>query len=275
MSHDLTSRTVAVLESAWRDVRDQNPDVLGDPVFVVKSDKRAWGHMTVGKTWAERLPDGVEGPVRRFHEIMLSAELLAQSTEMILQVMIHEAAHTVAAERGVKDTSRQYRYHNGRFRAIAEEMGLEWTHVRPETVKIDGEVCLLVDAETGEAYDEDGFLLFPVEARGDETIGYSDMSLSFETARAYADTLSNLETVRVKHTAPRAGYRAPKKRRTVCLVPSSWTHGAEEVLSVDEAEEFLGEVIEPDRIQRIGTVVYDGLVVRDLLAGHVYWIEHV
>jgi len=37
----------------------------------------------------------------------------------------HEAVHAVAFERGIKDTSRQGRYHNARFRAIAEELGLE------------------------------------------------------------------------------------------------------------------------------------------------------
>jgi hypothetical protein len=37
----------------------------------------------------------------------------------------HEAAHTIASRRGIKDTSRQGRYHNGRFRMIAEEVGLE------------------------------------------------------------------------------------------------------------------------------------------------------
>ena len=37
----------------------------------------------------------------------------------------HEAVHAVAFERGIKDTSRQGRYHNARFRAVAEELGLE------------------------------------------------------------------------------------------------------------------------------------------------------
>lgn len=38
---------------------------------------------------------------------------------------VHEAAHGVAAERGVKDASRQGRYHNRQFKAIAEELGLD------------------------------------------------------------------------------------------------------------------------------------------------------
>lgn len=270
----LTSATAAVLESAWADIRSRTPDVLGDPVFVIKSDKRAWGHMTVHRTWAERLPDGTQGPVRRFHEIMLSAELMAQSTARILQTMIHEAAHTVAAERGVKDTSRQYRYHNGRFREIAEEMGLFWSHVRPETTKIDGQECLLVDDETGSHTDEDGFLLFPVEARADDTHGYSDMHVSADTLSAYADTLADLETIRIKHTAPRAGYRAPKRRRTVCLVTAD-VSPAERYEDRDAAEEACGAVFRDDEIQRIGATVYAGLAERGLLAPHLHWFENV
>lgn len=39
--------------------------------------------------------------------------------------LLHEAAHGVAAARGVRDTSRAGRYHNRKFVTIAEELGLE------------------------------------------------------------------------------------------------------------------------------------------------------
>ena len=42
-----------------------------------------------------------------------------------LATLLHEAVHAVAFERGIKDTSRQGRYHNARFQAVAEEIGLE------------------------------------------------------------------------------------------------------------------------------------------------------
>ena len=38
--------------------------------------------------------------------------------------MLHEAAHALADVRGIKDTSRQGRYHNKHFKALAEELGL-------------------------------------------------------------------------------------------------------------------------------------------------------
>ena len=37
----------------------------------------------------------------------------------------HEAAHSVAWQRAISDTSRQGRYHNHRFRTLAEELGLQ------------------------------------------------------------------------------------------------------------------------------------------------------
>ena len=41
--------------------------------------------------------------------------------------LLHEAAHALADARDVQDTSRQGRYHNLRFRALAEELGLAVT----------------------------------------------------------------------------------------------------------------------------------------------------
>jgi len=39
--------------------------------------------------------------------------------------LLHEAAHALAHVRGIKDTSRQGRWHNARFKALAEEVGIE------------------------------------------------------------------------------------------------------------------------------------------------------
>jgi hypothetical protein len=46
----------------------------------------------------------------------------------VLATLLHEAAHALAHKRGVKDTSRQGRYHNRRFKALAEELGLHVDH---------------------------------------------------------------------------------------------------------------------------------------------------
>ncbi|MGD9527438.1 MAG: hypothetical protein AB7V44_11680 [Pseudonocardia sp.] len=39
--------------------------------------------------------------------------------------MLHEAAHALAHVRGIQDTSRQGRWHNARFKALATELGIE------------------------------------------------------------------------------------------------------------------------------------------------------
>jgi hypothetical protein len=58
-------------------------------------------------------------------EIIITVDGMAGSAAEIFATLLHEAAHGVAFERGIKDTSRRGRYHNARFRAIAEELGLE------------------------------------------------------------------------------------------------------------------------------------------------------
>jgi hypothetical protein len=42
----------------------------------------------------------------------------------VLATLLHEAAHALAHVRGIKDTSRQGRWHNARFKALAEEVGI-------------------------------------------------------------------------------------------------------------------------------------------------------
>ena len=58
-------------------------------------------------------------------EVLITVDGVAGSAVEIFATLLHEAVHAVAFERGIKDTSRQGRYRNARFRAIAEELGLE------------------------------------------------------------------------------------------------------------------------------------------------------
>lgn len=57
-------------------------------------------------------------------EVLFTEDGLAGSPLDVLGLLLHEATHAVATERGVKDASRQGRYHNRHFKAIAEELGL-------------------------------------------------------------------------------------------------------------------------------------------------------
>jgi hypothetical protein len=60
-------------------------------------------------------------------------------------VLTHEAAHALASARGVKDATRQGRYHNAHYRDTAAELGLEveyaksvgWGITRPSAALLD------------------------------------------------------------------------------------------------------------------------------------------
>jgi hypothetical protein len=58
-------------------------------------------------------------------EVLITQELLADQAAQVLATLLHEAVHSVAWQRGIKDTSRQGRYHNHRFQTLAEELGLQ------------------------------------------------------------------------------------------------------------------------------------------------------
>lgn len=58
-------------------------------------------------------------------EVFITDDGLALSPADLLATLLHEAAHAIATQRGIRDASRQGRYHNARFKAVAEEVGLD------------------------------------------------------------------------------------------------------------------------------------------------------
>jgi hypothetical protein len=61
-------------------------------------------------------------------EIFVGREGLARGATPVLATLLHEAAHALAHKRQLKDTSRQGRYHNRRFKDLAEQVGLRVEH---------------------------------------------------------------------------------------------------------------------------------------------------
>jgi hypothetical protein len=67
-------------------------------------------------------------------EVMVAGELLSpeagnghrskKAGERVMSTLIHEAGHALADVRKQQDTSRNGRYHNGRYKKVAEELGL-------------------------------------------------------------------------------------------------------------------------------------------------------
>lgn len=160
------STMVAALEAAWAAIQDRVED-LPDVVFITGTGLMArgakWGHYR-DHGWAvrEAAAEANEGLVvytesGRKPEVFIAGERLASGAENTLQTMLHEGAHALAAARGEKDTSKEGRYHNRTFLALAESMGLAF------------------------------------EGSPDPTIGYSAVTLTDEAREEYAEVIADLE----------------------------------------------------------------------------------
>jgi hypothetical protein len=118
----VVSRLLAVLEDAWTAIRRHHPQI--PPVVIIIASgsngrQRSYGHHAPQR-WHAAGTDRTE--------IMISGEGLARDAASVLGTLLHEAAHALAAARGIQDTSRQGRYHNQKFKAHAEELGITVEH---------------------------------------------------------------------------------------------------------------------------------------------------
>jgi hypothetical protein len=152
------SAVVQLLERVHERIRQNHPDV---PEVVIVTGSGAdlmgqkWGHFRP-RGWMTRVAE--EGAATHLDEMFMAGETLAKGARQVLQTMLHESAHALAEKRGEKDTSRQGRWHNKVFLAIAQELGLEYTR-------------------TG----------------ADKSLGFSAVTLTEETVKEYADLLAELD----------------------------------------------------------------------------------
>ena len=112
------SRVLAVLEEIWQAIRRNHPEI--PPVVVIiasgtEGKHARWGHHAPGRWHIDN---------QQRAEIMISGEGLRRDPQHVLGTLLHEAAHALAAARGIKDTSRQGRYHNKHYKNLAAELGL-------------------------------------------------------------------------------------------------------------------------------------------------------
>lgn len=134
------SGVVQSLERAWWSIRERHKEVPPAVIIVGPGDSRrglVWGHFAPA-AWRR----GAAG--KHADEIMISGESLARPPAETIGTLLHEAAHALAEARKIKDTSRGNRYHNRRYKALAEELGLDvalaekigWsvTTMRPSTM---------------------------------------------------------------------------------------------------------------------------------------------
>lgn len=117
-STSVTSPLVAAIEATWTAIQAQHPDVP-EVVVTLGSGSIARG-MKLGHFAAERWVRGED----RVSELFVGGEGLERGGAAVLGTLLHEAAHGAARTRGIQDTSRQGRFHNTKFRSIAESFGL-------------------------------------------------------------------------------------------------------------------------------------------------------
>jgi len=143
----ISSPMVAALEGAWAAIRGRHPEVPAVVMVLGAGSIGGAGGLRLGHFAAMRWTDPDQtttpdtkqdeadgGPaddavptVVRLPEVFIGGEGLARGPADVLATLLHEAAHALAHVRGIKDTSRQGRWHNAKFKALAEELGIEVT----------------------------------------------------------------------------------------------------------------------------------------------------
>ncbi len=118
----ISAAFVTAIEAAWSSIQKHNTDV--PEVIVTIGGGSGTGGLKLGHFAADRWVNGEQN----IHELFVGGEGLQRGGRGVMGTLLHEAAHGAARERGVKDTSRQGRYHNKRFQSIGEEFGLTLEH---------------------------------------------------------------------------------------------------------------------------------------------------
>ena len=111
------SRAVSQLEHIYSNLNtDFFSAELPTPIITVQSKPGTYGHSSVAKVW-RRQEDST-------YELNIAAEVLNYPIEGTIDTMLHEMCHLFCRENGIKEVSRGGKYHNGRFKTVAEAHGL-------------------------------------------------------------------------------------------------------------------------------------------------------
>jgi hypothetical protein len=118
------SRLLAELEDAWQAIANDHGGLPPVVVTIASGELPQRRQLRLGRfspcAWQH---DGDE-----VAEVLIGAEGLARGAEPVLATLLHEAAHGLAYQRQIRDTSRGGRYHNRRYLEVAQSVGLQVAH---------------------------------------------------------------------------------------------------------------------------------------------------
>jgi len=124
------SLIVAAVEQAWSSIQHRHLDVPGVVVtFGAGTIGTAPGSVRLGHFAPARWAADATATETPVHELFIGGEGLARGPVNLLGTLLHEAAHALAHARDIQDTSRQGRYHNTRYKTVAEELGIHVAQV--------------------------------------------------------------------------------------------------------------------------------------------------
>lgn len=129
------------LNNAFISIRVKHPEIPNVVIVLGTSSATKHGHY-FANTWG--------GKAKATHELMISGQSLERGAVDVFGTLLHEAVHAYCDSVGIKDTSRNGRWHNARFRKVGEEFGL----VLLNNASIGWSITSVPDATQKEYHDE-------------------------------------------------------------------------------------------------------------------------
>lgn len=122
MDERISVHLISALADCWSAIRARHPEVPGVVILPAPAQRgrlNVLGHFAPIR-WKTRSTED-----QLLHEVVVVAEHLDRTAEDIFETLAHEAAHALNFARGIHDCSPTSQYHNAKFKAAAEELGLE------------------------------------------------------------------------------------------------------------------------------------------------------
>ncbi|MEU7243408.1 hypothetical protein [Streptomyces sparsogenes] len=164
-----------VLAAVWDAVRNTAPDVPDARIAA-----------------ADTPPTSEHGPDRWAMDndgvvtgLVVSAETLREGPEATITHLLHEAAHLLCWQRGIKDTASGGIYHNKRYLAAADEVGLRWPEDAARASSA-GFSAVVMPQETLDVYST---YVKPLAAAIEQTLPYLATPATARTVRVNRLTL--------------------------------------------------------------------------------------